>query len=82
MIEQSIFTGYSMLIPNPYDNLDRFSYVQLKRQVVITCPFFNTSIFDRTKLAIGGWNDEVCISCILIHEVAEVMGYGLKALMT
>jgi len=29
------------------------------------------SIFNITKLAIGGWNDKV--SSILIHEVIEVM---------
>ena len=77
MIVESIFTSNSVLIPKLYDNLDRFYSIPLKRQVVFTRPFFNS-----TKLAIGGWNDEVCISYILIHEVAEAMGCGSEALMT
>lgn len=82
MIRESIFTSNSVLIPKPYDNLDIFYSFQLQRRVVFVCPFFNMGTFYSTKLAIGGWNDKVCISGILIHEVMEVIGCGSEALMT
>lgn len=80
MIVESIFTRNSVLIPKPYDNLDIFYSVQLQRRAVFTYPFFKMSISYITKLAIGGWNDKV--SCILIHEVVEVIGCGSEALIT